>query len=118
MDNGDDSESIDIWEQSDDEDGSCGSLCCEVPLLLLLLSGDALLQLMVVMVESDLGLDDATRVMLMQRIASDAAAFPLIIDDNIIVLLAMFIYLPCYLFGMAANKRSEATNTWRCSCLC
>ena len=91
MDNGDDSESIDIWEQSDAEDGSCGSLCCEVPLLLLLLSGDALLQLMVVMVESDLGLDDATRVMLMQRIASDVAA-PLLIDDNII-LLAMFISL-------------------------
>jgi hypothetical protein len=59
----DDSESIDIREQSDDED-TFGSLCCEVPLLLLL--GDALLlQLMVVMVESDLGLDDATRVMLM-----------------------------------------------------
>jgi hypothetical protein len=92
MDNGDDSESIDIWEQSDVEDGSCGSLCCEVPLLLLLLllSGDALLQLMVAMVESDLGLD-ATRAMLMQRIASDVAA-PLLIDDNIIVL-AMFISL-------------------------
>ena len=84
IDNGDFSESIDIREQSDDEDGSCGSLCCEVPLLLL--SDDALLQLMVVMVESDtLGLDDATRVMLMQRIASDAAAPPLIIDDNIIM---------------------------------
>lgn len=81
IDNGDDSESIDIREQSDDGDGSCGSLCCEVPLLLL--SDDALLQLMVVMMESDLGLDDATRVMLMQRIASDAAAPPLIIDDNI-----------------------------------
>lgn len=106
MDNGDDSESIDIREQSDDEDGSCGSLCCEVPLLLLL--GDALLQLMVVMVESDLGLD-ATRVMLMQRIASDAAAPPLIIDDSIL-LLAMFIYLECHLIGMAANKRLVATN--------
>ena len=82
MDNGDDSESIDIREQSDDGDGSCGSLCCEVPLLLL--ADNALLQLMVVMVESNLGLDDATRVMLMQRIASDAAAPPLIIDDNII----------------------------------
>ena len=106
MDNGDDSESIDMREQSDDGDGSCGSLCCEVPLLLL--SDDALLQLMVVMVEN-LGLDDATRVMLMQRIASDAAAPPLIIDDNIIILLAMFIYhLERHLIGMAANKRLEA----------
>ncbi len=80
----------------------------------MLLSGDALLQLLVEMVESDLGLDDATRVMLMQRIASDAAAPPLIIDDNII-LLAMFIYLECHLIGMAAI-RLEATNNLELHC--
>lgn len=98
----DDSESIDIREQSDGEDCFCGSLCCEVPLLLL--SSDVLLQLMVVMVESDLGLDATRVVMLMQRIASDAAAPPLIIEGNII-LLAMFIYLEGHLIGVAANKR-------------
>lgn len=103
----DDSESIDIREQSDGEDCFCGSLCCEVPLLLL--SSDVLLQLMVVMVESDLGLDATRVVMLMQRIASDAAAPPLIIEGNII-LLAMFIYLEGYLIGVTANKRLEATN--------
>lgn len=112
----DDSESIDIREQSDDEDGLCGSLCCEVPLLLL--SSDVLLQLMVVMVESDLGLDATRVVMLMQRIAaSDAAAPPLIIEGNII-LLAMFIYLEGYLIGVTANKRLEATNNLALHAVC